>query len=76
MRAALFIQACKPLPYGVLSELRQAVEIQLLHDVMAMAADGIGTQVQVGGNLLPGLSFHEQLQDLAFPGRQDVDLGR
>jgi len=39
VQATSSVQACKPLPYGILGEFRQAVEVQLVHDVAAVGLD-------------------------------------
>ena len=47
----------KPLPYGVLGEFCQAVDIQLGHDIRTVSLDGLDAHMKFIGDLFGGLAF-------------------
>ena len=48
------------------------MEFEFLHDVHAVSGDGIDAAVEGGGDLLVGVAFGEELEDLFFPIGQEV----
>jgi len=52
---------------GVLCKLRQAVELQFIHNLPAVGIDRLDADVKLQGYLLGGLAVGQQLEDLTFP---------
>src|ERR1035438_5063060 len=50
--------------HGALGELRDAVQVELLHQVVAMGFDGLVGDVQGGGDLWGAVTLGHQLQHL------------
>src|SRR5438128_10435174 len=55
---------------GVARESRDVVDVQLVHDVLAMFLDGLDTDAQFAGDLLIGFAFGDQLQHFRLAGGQ------
>jgi hypothetical protein len=60
-RRCSLVQTSDSLPYGVLRQLRQAVEIQLGHDVTTVGLDRLHTAVELGGDLFGRCAFGNKL---------------
>ena len=60
----------------VANETGSPVEIQLLHDPCAVGVGGLPADPQQGGDVLAGLPFGDELQNLSFAGRERVGLQR
>src|SRR4030042_3044481 len=54
--------AGQPLAYGVLDQLGDALNAQLLHQLTAMPFDGLGADVQISCNHLRRSTFRDQLE--------------
>ena len=65
----------EPLLDGVLDQLDNSVNIELLHDVGSMDVHGLRADVEHLADLAVGLALGKQREDLPFPGRQRVDAG-
>ena len=56
-----------PLTDGVLGQTGDAMDIELLHDVLAVGLDGFDTHVQTRRDLLRAMTLGDELKDLALP---------
>ena len=61
-----------PVHYGINGECRDRFYAEFLGDVLPVADDGRGADIEPFGNLLVYQSPHEQLQALYFAGREQV----
>src|SRR5215212_6634613 len=55
---------------GVASELGDVVEVELVHDVLAVGVDRLGADEQDGGDFLGAFALGDELDDFAFLGGQ------
>src|SRR5262249_50799142 len=51
---------------GVFDELSAAVQVELVHDVSAVGVNGLGANREPFGDLVVGVAFGDELQDLAL----------
>ena len=54
------------LTHGPLRELGDTVQVQLVHDALAMALDRFHADMQHSGDLFRALAFSKELQDRAL----------
>jgi hypothetical protein len=54
---------------GKQDQVRIALEIERLHNVVFVKFDSLFAQVQMTGDLLDGAALREQLDDIALPFR-------
>jgi len=59
-------QLGQPFHDGIFSEFSDAVQMQLVHDVLAVRFYGFHAQVEAGGNVPGGFAFRKKLQHLAL----------
>ena len=50
---------------GVPGETSDVMNVQLVHDLLAVLFDGLDADVEFGGNLFVGLAFGDKLKDFA-----------
>src|SRR5215470_7998185 len=62
------------LPHREANDLGRVVEIELLHDVLAVRLDRVDAHRQDGGDLLVRLSLGDQLEDLALTVGQQREV--
>ena len=60
------------LTHGPLRELGDTVQVQLVHDALAMALDRFHADMQHSGDLFRALAFSKELQDRALPREPQV----
>src|ERR1051326_1418804 len=60
------------LSHGIEDQLRYAVQVQLLQYMRAVGLDGRGADIEDGRRLFIGPPLRDELQDFAFPVRQQV----
>ena len=51
---------------GIVNDLAQRMQAQLVHDVGAVGLDGLDGDIQRGSHFLVGLSFRQKLDDFPF----------
>ncbi len=56
---------------GRLGEFRYIVEIQLMHNVLAVGLNGFYTYFERSGDLLCCFTFRQKLEHFTFPGSKD-----
>src|SRR5579871_4401362 len=61
-----------PLADGVKDQFRKAVEVELCLKIPSMCLDRVQTEIKRPGDVLIGLSFHQQLQNLLFAWGEKV----
>ena len=66
-------QLGQPFHDGIFCELSDAVQLQLVHDVLAVRFYGFHAQVEAGGNVPGGFAFRKKLQHLALTAGKRLD---
>lgn len=64
------LQRNQPFPDGVLGEVRDAVHVQSLQDLLAVGLDGLDAHVEACGHLLGVQAFGDELEYFPLPGRE------
>src|SRR6266446_1320958 len=59
-----------PFTDGEADDLGGVVEVELLHDVLAVTLDGVDAEREDAGDLFVGLALGDELQDLALASRE------
>src|SRR6266566_4074957 len=57
---------------GIARQARDVVDAQPVHESLAMSLDGLDAEAQLGGDLLVGFAFGDQLQDFGLAWGQQI----